>query len=105
MDRTINNNLAGGSAVNSISFNQCQERENYFITVDDASNFRLWDSKKGTLLHEENQVSNGTLATCAFEPIEGNLMVCGGIDGKLHVYQIVKTKREKKDNDQTLKLV
>jgi hypothetical protein len=46
----------------------------------------MWDAKKGNLLHEETQVTNGSLNTCAFEPNEGNLMVCGGIDGKLHIY-------------------
>ena len=52
IDRAVSNQIEGGSSVNSICFNQCQS-DNYFITVDDASNFRMWDSKKGTLLHEE----------------------------------------------------
>ena len=41
----INNDI-GGVSINCVSFNQHPERSNYFITVDDASNFRLWDAKK-----------------------------------------------------------
>ena len=44
------------------------------------------------------------MATCAVDPIEGRFIACGGMDAKVHIFQInTDTKKEK--NDQTIKLI
>lgn len=89
-------------SVNSVAFNQNEQRENQFITVDDSAQMRLWDAKRGVMIAEEPRFSNGLLATCAIEPSEGRIVACGGIDGKVHLFQVNKETRK---NDHTIKMI
>ena len=46
------------------------------------------------------------MATCAVDPIEGRFIACGGMDAKVHVFQINTDARNKKEkNDLTIKLI
>mmetsp|Transcript_17497 Transcript_17497/g.29463 ORF Transcript_17497/g.29463 Transcript_17497/m.29463 type:complete len:274 (+) Transcript_17497:415-1236(+) len=76
----------------------------YFVTVDDLSSLKIWDLDSGQLMAEESQISKGLLSTCAIDPIEGKLVACGGIDGKVHVYHL-NLEQKKKMNDKTLKVI
>lgn len=91
-----------GVAVNCIKFNQTPQKDNFFVSVDDGATLRLWDSNKGTLVAEEPRFSNGSMQTCAIEPLEGKLVACGGLDGKVHIYSI---NQQQKKEDKTIKMI
>jgi hypothetical protein len=55
----------------------------------------VWDAAKGNKLFEEPRVTNGLLMTCAIESREGKLVACGGIDTKLHIFQINPSGKKK----------
>jgi hypothetical protein len=38
------------------------------------------------LIAEEKKISNGLMATCAVDPIEGRFIACGGMDAKVHIF-------------------
>jgi hypothetical protein len=52
---------------------------------------------------EESRITNGLLSTVTIEPFEGKLVACGGIDGKLHIYQL--NLDSKKQNDKITKVI
>lgn len=83
------------------------ERAHYMVTVDDKSSLRLWDWTRQVMLEEEAKISKGTMATVCIDPLEGRFIACGGIDGKIHIYQFMDThKFDKKPlKDATLKLI
>jgi len=58
------------------------------VTVDDASMLTLWNDKGKKIA--QDCVSDGLLMTAAIEPKFGNQVVVGGIDTKLHLYEINK---------------
>ena len=93
-----------GVAVNSVACFQTQEREDQFITVDDAATLKLWDGKKQQLIEARPRFSNGMLATVAIEPTMGDMVACGGIDGKVHLFKINSDgPKSKKKQDNTIK--
>ena len=83
------------------------ERQHYMLTVDEKSSLRLWDINRQVMLEEEAKISKGLMATVCIDPIEGRFFACGGIDGKIHVYQFTATPNLSKKSlkDQTVKLI
>jgi hypothetical protein len=59
--------MVDGVPINSLAAFQSEKSDNLFVTVDDASSLKLWDSDKGQLLHEESRISKGSLNTCAID--------------------------------------
>lgn len=81
--------------VNCVSWNRCPDYAHQFVTVDDMSRVSLWSAKTGKKIVSET-ASNGLLMTATIEPRNGKFLICGGIDTKLHLYEINKVvaKRE-----------
>ena len=77
-------------------------RENFFVSVDDGATLKVWDSNKVALIAEEPRFSNGSMQTCAIEPTEGRLVACGGLDGKVHIYEV---NDQSKKEDKTIKMI
>lgn len=79
---------------------------NLFVTVDESSHLKLWETNSAfntvSIKASEGPISNGAMATCAIDPIEGKFVACGGIDGKLHIFQLVLNQNSKA-NDKTMK--
>ena len=95
-----------GIPVHCVRFNMNQARSHYMVTVDEKSSLKLWDWQQQTVLEEESGISKGLLATCSIDPCEGRFVACGGIDGKIHVYNFMEnTNFKKKKVDQTLKVL
>ena len=44
------------------------------------------------------------MATCTIDTVEGKYVACGGIDGKIYVYQF-NTENKRKVKDQTIKMI
>lgn len=81
--------------INSVCFNQNEKFQKQFATVDKSGRLALWDAKKGAKIVEEAKAMNGMLMTCAIESREGQLIACGGMDTKLHIYRINPQGRKK----------
>ena len=73
-----------------------------FVSVDDGATLKVWDSTNGNLVAEEPRFSNGSMQTCCIDPVDGRLVGCGGLDGKIHIYYLNDiTKKE----DKTIKMI
>ena len=97
----------GGISVNCVTWNNPSTNMNLFVTVDESSHLKLWETNSAfnsvSIKSSEGPISNGAMATCAIDPIEGKFVACGGIDGKLHIYQLVLNHPNAKANDKTMK--
>lgn len=72
--------------------------------MDDLSSLKVWDLKNCSIIAEENQVSKGLLSATAIDPVDGKMVACGGIDGKVYVFQL-NLDQSKNANDKTIKLI
>ena len=90
-----------GVSVNCVKFIPAH-RSNLFVSVDDGATMKVWDSDNGNLVAEEPRFSNGAMQTCAVEQVEGKLVGCGGLDGKVHIFYLNESSKKE---DKTVKMI
>lgn len=90
-------------AVNCVQWNLNPEFEKVFVTVDDKGRISLYElnEKNNPVLCAQEPTANG-LNTVAIERRSGNLLLCGGIDTKLSLFDI-NMSRSKKESTKPIK--
>jgi guanine nucleotide-binding protein G(I)/G(S)/G(T) subunit beta-1 len=91
-------------AVNCVQWNMHPEYDKQFATVDDKGRITLYEiNEKGNPVMVVQETMNNGLNTVAIERKMGNLLLCGGIDTKLSLYDI-NMNRSKKESTKPIRL-
>lgn len=90
-------------AVNCVQWNLHPEYDKQFATVDDKGRITLYEvNERGNpAMLVQEPTANG-LNTVAIERRSGNLLLCGGIDTKLSLYDI-NVSRGKKESSKPIR--
>ena len=67
---------------------------NMLLSVTDEGELTIWNLLKSRAVHKANIYSEDPwLMSCAFEHSEGSVIAAGGMEGKIHLFKLIKKKK------------